>query len=122
MIHELLLVVKNLDPCDHPFCRGGPVTLYSCVNNERLFSASYGGSTSGPAKGIVSRDLFTFQTDTHDNFITLENIIFGYANDNKNFDQFARNGLTSRIAGLNLSRDSQFMQLYDRIDRRFSYF
>ncbi|KAJ4726118.1 aspartic proteinase nepenthesin-2-like [Melia azedarach] len=108
-------------PCDHPFCSGGPGTLYSCVNGECIFSLSYGGGTSGPAKGFASLDSFTFPTDANDNVITLENIIFGCAVDNQNFDQFARNGLIAGIAGLNLSPDSLFVQLLDQIDRRFSY-
>ncbi|XP_007212353.1 aspartic proteinase nepenthesin-2 [Prunus persica] len=101
-------------PCDHPLCHGD-LPLYQCVNDECVYNIGYGGGSS--TRGVVSYETFTFPLDATR---TIDNMIFGCSNDNRNI-QFSIHGVISGIMGLSLSPDSLVSQLADQTQRRFSY-
>ncbi|KAJ4839746.1 hypothetical protein Tsubulata_026023 [Turnera subulata] len=103
-------------PCDHPLC-SGPQPLYQCVNNECRYQYSYGGGAS--TAGVASIETFKFTISPVEAKL-FDGIIFGCSNDNRNV-QFAKNGVISGIFGLSKSPDSLVSQLWDSIDRKFSY-
>ncbi|KAJ7948466.1 aspartic proteinase nepenthesin-2-like [Quillaja saponaria] len=103
-------------PCSHPLCNG-PSPLFQCVNNECIYSISYSGGAV--TKGVAS--LETFRVLSSATTTTLINdIIFGCSSESQGV-QFAKNGVISGILGLSWSRDSFVTQLFDRIERKFSY-
>ncbi|KAK1582862.1 hypothetical protein Q3G72_018975 [Acer saccharum] len=112
LLHRVIIScpVIILDLCQ------GESNLYRCVNDQCVYTISYGGGSK--TKGIASLESFTFA-----NSRVVDNMIFGCSNDNQNI-QFAQpgdGGAISGIMGLSFSPDSLVSQLSTEIKKQFSY-